>query len=161
MSDHTNRRVPNRRTFVKGLGVGALAGVLGGVDGERAWVSRASRIAKGALSRSSASPPAATAYTLTSKRVSADPTRLPPPIGRRGPRRVEVTLQVREVVAEIEPGVAFAYLTFGGQVPGPMIRVRQGGHGPSYAFQFQSECERAQCGPACRLWDRARVPPRS
>jgi nitrite reductase (NO-forming) len=37
-----------------------------------------------------------------------------------------VTLQVREVVAEIEPGVAFSYLTFGGQVPGPMIRVRQG-----------------------------------
>ncbi len=31
-----------------------------------------------------------------------------------------------EVVAEIEPGVTFHYMTFGGQVPGPMIRVRQG-----------------------------------
>ena len=31
-----------------------------------------------------------------------------------------------EKVAEIEPGVAFNYMTFGGQVPKPPIRVRQG-----------------------------------
>ncbi len=29
-------------------------------------------------------------------------------------------------MAEIEPGAQFSYMTFNGQVPGPMIRVRQG-----------------------------------
>ena len=38
----------------------------------------------------------------------------------------EITFEGREVDAEIEPGVRFSYMTFNGQVPGPMIRVRQG-----------------------------------
>jgi nitrite reductase (NO-forming) len=33
---------------------------------------------------------------------------------------------MEEVTAEIEPWVTFDFMTFGGQVPGPMIRVRQG-----------------------------------
>ena len=35
-------------------------------------------------------------------------------------------LEAREVVAEIEPGVTYRFMTYSGQVPGPMIRVRQG-----------------------------------
>ena len=60
------------------------------------------------------------------KRVAADPTNIPGPIRRRTPKTHEITLESREVIAEIEDGVQFTYMTYGGQVPGPMIRVRQG-----------------------------------
>ncbi|MFB6201830.1 MAG: copper-containing nitrite reductase [Halorhabdus sp.] len=59
-------------------------------------------------------------------RVAADPTDVPDPIERDEPATHEITLEVREVTAEIEPGVTFDYMTFGGQIPGPMIRVRRG-----------------------------------
>lgn len=59
-------------------------------------------------------------------RIAADPVKLPSPIRRKSSRLVKVALDAKEVEAEIEPGVVFKYMTFGGQVPGPMIRVRQG-----------------------------------
>ncbi|MDZ7772175.1 MAG: copper-containing nitrite reductase [Balneolaceae bacterium] len=59
-------------------------------------------------------------------RVAADPTNLPGPIRRSRPKTHEIELVSREVLAEIEDGVQFRYLTFGGQVPGPMLRVRRG-----------------------------------
>jgi FtsP/CotA-like multicopper oxidase with cupredoxin domain len=37
-----------------------------------------------------------------------------------------IELEAREVEAEIEPGARFSYMTYDGQVPGPMIRVRRG-----------------------------------
>jgi nitrite reductase (NO-forming) len=58
--------------------------------------------------------------------VAADPAAVPDPIDRDEPTTHEVTLTVEEVTAEVEPGVTFDYMTFDGQVPGPMIRVRQG-----------------------------------
>ncbi len=58
--------------------------------------------------------------------ISADPTAIPGPIDRTAPADIEVALEARQVEAEIEPGVKFMYMTFSGQVPGPMIRVRQG-----------------------------------
>jgi len=58
--------------------------------------------------------------------VAADPTAIPPPVDWSEPRTHEVTLTYEEVEAAIEPGVTFKYMTFGGQVPGPMVRVRQG-----------------------------------
>jgi len=62
----------------------------------------------------------------TTSRVAADPTDIPGPIDRNQPKTHEVTLTAEEVTAEIEPGVTFDYMTFDGQIPGPMIRVRQG-----------------------------------
>lgn len=59
-------------------------------------------------------------------RVAADPTDIPDPIDRNDTIHQEVTLQCKEVIGEIEPGVEFPYLTFGEQIPGPMIRVRRG-----------------------------------
>ena len=59
-------------------------------------------------------------------RVAADPTNIPGPVDWTEPRHHQITLETVEVVAEIEPGVTFRYMTFGGQIPGPMIRVRQG-----------------------------------
>lgn len=60
------------------------------------------------------------------KHIAADPTVLPSPITRQHSETVRVELEAKEVVAEIEEGVKFHYMTFGGQVPSPMIRVRQG-----------------------------------
>ncbi|HEY5951784.1 MAG TPA: copper-containing nitrite reductase [Kofleriaceae bacterium] len=45
---------------------------------------------------------------------------------RKHPARVVVNLEVKEVEREIAPGVRYTLWTFGGQVPGKMIRVRQG-----------------------------------
>ncbi|HTS88296.1 MAG TPA: copper-containing nitrite reductase [Gemmatimonadales bacterium] len=127
MSDNPEERGATRRSFLKGIGAGALAGAFAGAGGDRHRVHRhPSDALPGIGSNSQRGQPSPSAYTLTTKRVAAEPTRLPPPVGRRPPRRIEVSLDVREVVAEIEPGVAFAYMTFGGQVPGPMVRVRQG-----------------------------------
>jgi nitrite reductase (NO-forming) len=45
---------------------------------------------------------------------------------RQKPARVVVNLEVTEVEREIAPGVKYTMWTFGGEVPGKMIRVRQG-----------------------------------
>lgn len=59
-------------------------------------------------------------------RVAADPTAIPAPIKRTKPKTHDIKLVSKEVVAEIEDGVEFKFMTYGGQVPGPLIRVRQG-----------------------------------
>ena len=66
------------------------------------------------------------AQTRATDTVAADPTELPDPVDRDEPRTVEVELTIEEVVAQIEDGKTFRFLTYDGQVPGPMVRVRQG-----------------------------------
>jgi nitrite reductase (NO-forming) len=124
MSEHPEELGGTRRTFIKGVSTGALVGALGGIGADRLLGESGGRSAPPVKPDTGSAPNPK--YTVTSKRVAADPTTLPPPITRRTPQRVVVNLEVAEVVAEIEPGVGFRYLTFGGQVPGPMIRVRQG-----------------------------------
>jgi nitrite reductase (NO-forming) len=51
---------------------------------------------------------------------------VPPPIMRERPAFVVVDLEVVEVEREIAPGTSYMMWTFGGQVPGKFIRVRQG-----------------------------------
>jgi nitrite reductase (NO-forming) len=58
--------------------------------------------------------------------VAADPADVPAPIDRDEPATIQQTLTTKEVTAEVEPGVTFDYMTFDGQIPGPMVRVRQG-----------------------------------
>ncbi len=60
------------------------------------------------------------------KRVAADPTQVPPPLKHTSPKTHQVELVCTEVIGEIEDGKYFRYLTFNGQVPAPMLRVRQG-----------------------------------
>lgn len=55
-----------------------------------------------------------------------DAPNVPPPIKRRTPAKVVVSLEVREVTAEISDGVQYTFWTFGGKVPGKFVRVRQG-----------------------------------
>jgi nitrite reductase (NO-forming) len=49
-----------------------------------------------------------------------------PPITRHEPALVKVDMAIKQVVGELANGVGYRYWTFGGTVPGPMIRVRQG-----------------------------------
>jgi nitrite reductase (NO-forming) len=118
----------DRRAFLRRLGLGAVAGGLAGaggllvpegaraLDGGAVSEGRVERVAAGLKSR----------HGGVVSRVAADPADIPGPIGRRGPKHHEVVLEAKEVTSEIEPGVTFDYMTFNGQVPGPMIRVRQG-----------------------------------
>jgi nitrite reductase (NO-forming) len=54
------------------------------------------------------------------------PPAMPAPITRKTPARVIVNLTVEEVEKEIAPGTKYMFWTFGGTVPGKMIRVREG-----------------------------------
>ncbi len=58
--------------------------------------------------------------------IARDPTEVPPPILRTATSTVRIDITAKEVVAEMAPGVFINYWTFGGQVPGPMLRVREG-----------------------------------
>ncbi len=49
-----------------------------------------------------------------------------PPVARDHAAKVVVKLEVREVVKELADGVQYTFWTFGGSVPGPMVRVRKG-----------------------------------
>ena len=60
------------------------------------------------------------------ERIAADPTDIPKPILRDEPTTVDVDFTTRELIAEIEPGVTFQYMTFNDQVPGPLVRTRVG-----------------------------------
>jgi len=51
---------------------------------------------------------------------------VPAKIFRRHPAHVIVELTINELEKEIAPGVRYTFWTFGGQVPGKFIRVRQG-----------------------------------
>jgi nitrite reductase (NO-forming) len=51
---------------------------------------------------------------------------VPAKLFRRHPAHVIVSLTINEVEKEISPGVRYTFWTFGGQVPGKFIRVRQG-----------------------------------
>jgi nitrite reductase (NO-forming) len=54
------------------------------------------------------------------------PPHAAPPVGRDHAAKVVVKLEVKERVAEIADGTQYTFWTFGGSVPGPMIRIRRG-----------------------------------
>lgn len=51
---------------------------------------------------------------------------VPPPITRSHPTKVIVTLEVKEVVKKLADGTEYLFWTFGGDVPGSFIRIREG-----------------------------------
>ena len=55
-----------------------------------------------------------------------DAPTVPPALYRNKPAHVVVNLEVKEIEKEIAPGVRYTMWTFGGEVPGKFIRVRQG-----------------------------------
>jgi len=67
--------------------------------------------------------------------IARDPNEVPAPITRREPATVRLTLEAQEVIGTMADGVTFNYWTFNGQVPGPMLRVREG---DSVEFTFSN-----------------------
>ncbi len=51
---------------------------------------------------------------------------VPPPLKRSRPTKVIVKLEVKEVVRKMSDGVEYLFWTFGGEVPGSFIRIREG-----------------------------------
>ena len=68
----------------------------------------------------------APAKPVTVSSIVRKATDVPAPITRTTPALVRVDLEIKEVVAEVEKGQTYSYWTFGGTVPGPMIRARVG-----------------------------------
>ncbi len=66
------------------------------------------------------------AHLPVEKAVLTEAPFVPPPITRRHPAKVVVRLEVREVVKRLADGVDYTFWTFGGNVPGSFIRVREG-----------------------------------
>ncbi len=58
--------------------------------------------------------------------ISRQPIGFQPPIRRSGPVTVEFLLETRELVAELAPGITYAFWSYNRTVPGPLIRVREG-----------------------------------
>jgi nitrite reductase (NO-forming) len=109
----------SRRQFLSAAGSGLIVAGLAGA----AAVSRGTN----ADSMTAHVPPAAgRVLAARAATVAADPARLPPPIHRSHTLHHEVTLEAREVRACLADGSEFTFMTWNGQVPGPMIRVRQG-----------------------------------
>ncbi len=54
------------------------------------------------------------------------PPAAPPPINRDTPAKVVVKMEVLEKEMTLADGVTYTFWTFGGTVPGPMVRVREG-----------------------------------
>lgn len=67
--------------------------------------------------------------------VLTDAPLVPPPTGRSTPAKVVVELEVVEKVMPISDGVDYTFWTFGGEVPGKFIRIRQG---DSVEFHLQN-----------------------
>lgn len=58
--------------------------------------------------------------------IAADPNEVPTPITRQTSTTVKYALTAKEVISEVAPGIYNNYWTYNGQVPGPMLRVREG-----------------------------------
>jgi nitrite reductase (NO-forming) len=118
----------DRRNALKMFGAGGLGlvGVACGAGGPN--VARAAAAAPEPAATAGAEPAGAdgAARTVTLQTLAADPEALPEPIACAAPRTRSFLLEAREGVGEIEPGATFDYMTFGGQIPGPMLRARQG-----------------------------------
>ncbi len=83
------------------------------------------------LARPIAPAPEVSRSTYTPKPMPEGLHKLPqpaiaPPINRSEPATVQVEIESKEVTAILDDGVAYNFWTFGGTVPGPMVRVRQG-----------------------------------
>src|SRR5262245_51369023 len=132
-----------REFFVFQVGLLLVVSLLFGLVAS-AFIARAAQAGDGATSGAA---PAASAAPGVSAMPMSDPAhaamssaapaaalgvpRLPqpkvaPPVGQRAATTVKVEMETQEIVATLDDGVAYEYWTFGGTVPGPMIRVRQG-----------------------------------
>jgi nitrite reductase (NO-forming) len=60
------------------------------------------------------------------KAVLLPPPQVPPAVQRSGPAKVLIELETTEQKGTLASGVEYTFWTFGGTVPGPFLRVREG-----------------------------------
>jgi len=60
------------------------------------------------------------------KAVLAYAPNVPPQLNRSGNAKVIINLETKELKGRLADGVEYTFWTFGGTVPGPMIRIREG-----------------------------------
>ncbi len=58
--------------------------------------------------------------------IGADPNAVPEVTAPDHDGVVRIKLVAKEVISEVAPGIYFNYWTYNGQVPGPMLRVKEG-----------------------------------
>jgi len=111
----------HRRRFLQAMGAAGAVAVAGCLGGDESGTE-----ANSGQNGGEEEEGLAAAKSVDVDRIARDPTDIPAPVDWNEPRTHDVTLRTEKVTAEIEPGVTFDYMTFGGKVPGPMVRVRQG-----------------------------------
>ncbi|QRV13862.1 nitrite reductase, copper-containing [Haloterrigena salifodinae] len=129
----------NRRQFMAALGAAGTIAVAGCLGGDRPQADSAANETEPAGGEEGLSA----AKAVDVDRIARDPTDIPAPVDWTEPREHDVTIHTERLVAEIEPGVTFEYMTFEGQVPGPMIRVREGDR-VTLTFEVPEELNTAQ-----------------
>jgi nitrite reductase (NO-forming) len=101
----------NSTSTLVGVAIAAFAAVFG---------------AGAALAQPGPLPPVDAASLPVVEAQLGTPPQAAPPVGRDHPAKVVVKIEVKELVREIADGTQYTFWTFGGTVPGPMIRVRRG-----------------------------------
>ncbi|GEM_PF-299606 len=66
--------------------------------------------------------------------IVRNPADVPAPIGDREPQHFRIDMTAIEVNGILADGTTFHYMTFDGQVPGPMLRMRVGDTGELHLF---------------------------
>ncbi len=102
----------------------SLLGALIGCDSPPAPapVAAAAQATTGGSARGDLGPPVGDPIQA----VLTNAPEVPPPTNRDKPAKVVVELEVVEKVMPISEGVDYTFWTFGGEVPGKFIRIRQG-----------------------------------
>src|SRR5262245_8730362 len=67
-----------------------------------------------------------TEITGEERAVLTQAPNVPPPITRKHPTKVIINLEVKEITKRLADGVEYVFWTFGGDVPGSFIRIREG-----------------------------------
>lgn len=124
----TEKSAANRRAFLTAAGASSVALLAGCIDS----------LSSSNESEGNPQEELDPAKDLDTDRIAADPTNVPDPVDWNEPQHHEIEMATTEETAEIEPGVTFDYMTFEGQVPGPMVRVREG---DTIEFTLTNEAE--------------------
>ncbi|QLG47652.1 copper-containing nitrite reductase [Natrinema halophilum] len=112
----------HRRRFLQAMGAAGAVAVAGCLGGDESGTEANGDQNDGGGEEDGL----AAAKSVDVDQIARDPTDIPAPVDWTQPRTHDVTIRTEKVTAEIEPGVTFDYMTFEGQVPGPMLRVRRG-----------------------------------
>ncbi|MFN8639471.1 MAG: copper-containing nitrite reductase [Dehalococcoidia bacterium] len=131
----TERTTMGRRAVLKRLGALGLVVPIGGALAACRDEDRAATTGSSARASATADPMdhgAPLVGTAASAQAQAPVTLdfmpnpvVPAPIDRTSPTDVKIELEAVDVKARLADGVGYTFWTFGGSVPGPMLRVRQ------------------------------------